>query len=113
LKDAFLAVNPDPQRLRTMHDKDAARMRAFRNVPDDAVRGVRVPTLIVIGDRDVVRLEHGIELSRLFPDARLLVLPGGHGDYLAEVSTAPMDTDYAESTARLVERFLDESGPPR
>jgi pimeloyl-ACP methyl ester carboxylesterase len=113
LKDAFLAVNPDPQRLRTMHDKDAARMRAFRNVPDDAVRGVRVPTLIVIGDRDVVRLEHGIELSRLFPDARLLVLPGGHGDYLAEVSSAPMDTDYAESTARLVERFLDESGTPR
>ena len=29
LKDAFLAVNPDPQQLKTMHDKDAARMAAF------------------------------------------------------------------------------------
>ena len=72
-----------------------------------------MPTLIMTGDRDVTRLEHAIELSRLFPDARLLVLPSGHGDYLAEVSTAPADADYAEITARLVERFLAESEAPR
>ena len=53
------------------------------------------------------RLEHAIELSRLFPDARLLVLPGGHGDYMTEASSAPTDTDYAVITAPLVERFLD------
>src|SRR5205085_237182 len=62
LRDAFLAVNPDPRKLQTMHDKDAARMRGFRDVPDAAVRGVRAPTLIVTGDRDVPRLEHAIEL---------------------------------------------------
>ena len=61
---------------------------------------------MIAGDRDVPRLEHAIELSRLFPDARLLVLPSGHGDYLAEASSAPADTDYAEITARFVERFL-------
>ena len=108
LKDAFLAVNPDSQKLKTMHDKDAARMAGFRDVPVAAVRGVRAPTLIITGDRDVPRLEHTVELSRLFPDARLLVLPGGHGDYLAEASSAPGDTDYAEITARLLERFLSE-----
>ena len=113
LKDAFLAVNPDPQKLRTMHDKDAARMAAFRDVPDAAVRGVQAPTLVITGDQDVARLEHAIELSRLFPDARLLVLPSGHGDYVAEASSAPTDTDYAEITARLVERFLSESQPHR
>lgn len=110
LKEAFLAVNPDPRKLQTMHDKDAARMAAFRDVPDAAVRGARVPTLIVSGDRDVARLEHAIELSRLFPDARLLILPGGHGDYLAEASSTPADEDYAEITARLIERFLGPSG---
>jgi len=111
LKDAFLAVTPDPDRLKTMHDKDAARMASFTDVPDDAVRGVRVPTLVIAGDRDVTRLEHATELSRLFPDARLLVLPSGHGDYLAEASSAPADSDYAEITARLVERFLSGSQP--
>ncbi len=113
LKDAFLAVNPDAEKLKTMHEKDAARMAGFRDLPDEAVRGVRVPTLIMTGDRDVTRLEHAIELSRLFPDARLLVLPSGHGDYLAEASTAPADTDYAEITARLLARFLSEPQPHR
>jgi pimeloyl-ACP methyl ester carboxylesterase len=113
LKDAFMAVNPDSQKLKTMHDKDAARMAGFRDVPDAELRGVRAPTLIIIGDRDVARLEHAIELSRLFPDARLLVLPSGHGDYLAEVSSAPADMDYAEITARLLERFLSEPRPHR
>jgi pimeloyl-ACP methyl ester carboxylesterase len=106
LKDAFLAVNPDPEKLQTMHDKDAARMVAFTDVPDAAVRGVRAPTLVITGDRDVARLEHAVELSRMFRDARLLVLPSGHGDYLAEAWSAPADTDYAEITARLVDRFL-------
>jgi len=108
LKDAFLAVNPDAQRLKTMHDKDVARMIGFTDVPDAAVRAVLAPTLIIAGDRDVARVEHALELSRMFPEARLLVLPSGHGDYLAEASTAPADTGYAEITARLVERFLAE-----
>lgn len=58
-------------------------------------------------------VEHAQELSRVFPDARLLVLPSGHGDYLAEASSAPADTGYAETTARLVERFLSEPPPDR
>jgi pimeloyl-ACP methyl ester carboxylesterase len=37
LKDAFLRVNPDLQALESMHDKDAARMRNFEDVPDDLV----------------------------------------------------------------------------
>lgn len=108
LKEAFLAVNPSSQKLKTMHDKDAARMVGFTDVPDAAVRGVQAPTLIISGDRDVAKPEHAIELSRLFPDARLVVLPSGHGDYLAEASSAPADTAYAEITSRLVNRFLAE-----
>jgi pimeloyl-ACP methyl ester carboxylesterase len=84
LKDAFLKVNPDVQQLKTMHDKDAARMQNFKDVPDDSVRSVRVPTLIVLGDQDIVKTEHAIELQRLIAGARLLILPGGHGDYLGE-----------------------------
>jgi pimeloyl-ACP methyl ester carboxylesterase len=106
LKDAFLTVNPDSQNLKTMHDKDAARMAGFRDIPDAAVRRVLAPTLIISGDRDVVRLEHTIELSRMFPNARSLVLPSGHGDYLAEASSAAADYDYADISARLINRFL-------
>lgn len=106
LKDAFLRVNPDPQKLRTMHDKDAARMRSFQDVPDDAVRSVRAQTLIVLGDQDIVKLEHAVELTRLIPGSRLLILPGGHGDYLGEAVMTRKDTNHPELTARLVEEFL-------
>jgi pimeloyl-ACP methyl ester carboxylesterase len=108
LKDAFLRVNPDERALRRMHDKDAARMRSFRDVPDDVVRSVRAPTLIVVGDRDVVRAEHAAELARLIPGARLLILPGGHGDYLGEAVAASADTGQPELTAQLIEQFLDD-----
>jgi len=107
LKDAFLRVTPDEAKLRAMHDKDAERMRRFRDVPDDAIRGVRARTLVVVGDRDVVRLDHAVALARLFPDARLLVLPAGHGDYLGEAVVTQDETDLPELTSRLVLDFLD------
>jgi pimeloyl-ACP methyl ester carboxylesterase len=106
LKDAFLRVNPDVRQLRTMHDKDAARMLSFADIPGESLRAVRARTLVVIGDRDIVTPEHAVELSRVIPDARLLILPAGHGDYLGEAVAAPLDPKYPELTARLVEQFL-------
>ena len=107
LKDAFLRVNSDPQQLRTMHDKDAARMRDFADVPDATVRTVGVPTLVVMGDRDVATPEHAVSLFRLLPQARLLILPSGHGHYLGETSAGAVDRPYADIAVRLIERFLD------
>jgi len=107
LKDAFLRVNPNVHQLKTMHDKDAARMQSFQDVPDDSVRSVRAPTLIVLGDRDIVKPEHAVELTRLISGARLLVLPGGHGDYIREAVMTQKHTRYPELTARLIDEFLD------
>jgi pimeloyl-ACP methyl ester carboxylesterase len=106
LKDAFLAVNPDPALLKVMHDKDAERMRNFPDVPETLVRSVRAAVLIIVGDRDIVRLEHALDLTRQFPDARLLVLPGGHGDYLGEIVATSDAGAYPAITARLIEEFL-------
>lgn len=81
-------------------------MRSFQNVPEDAVRSVRAATLVLIGDRDVVKPEHALELTRLIPDARLLILPAGHGDYLGAAEAPASETQDPELTARLIERFL-------
>ncbi len=107
LKDAFLRVNPDPERLRTMHDKDAARMRAFADVPTEVVRSVGAATLIVLGDRDIVRPEHALDLARLIPGARLLILPAGHGDYLGEAVSTQGESLLPDLAARLILEFLD------
>ena len=109
LKDAFLKVTPDERKLRTMHDKDAERMRLFTDVPDEALKSIRAGVLIVAGDQDVVRLEHAVESTRLIPGARLLVVPGGHGDYIGEAVTTQTQTGYPELMAGLIDEFLDGS----
>jgi pimeloyl-ACP methyl ester carboxylesterase len=109
LKTAFLEVNPDPERLRAMHDKDLERMQHFIDTSDEDVRSVTAPTLIVIGDRDVVRPEHAVELTQRMPHARLMILPGGHGDYLGEMIVAKAGSRYPEWTAGLIEQFLADS----
>ncbi|HEX6104815.1 MAG TPA: alpha/beta hydrolase [Gemmatimonadales bacterium] len=107
LKEAFLRVNPDPHQLRVMHDKDAERMRNFTDIPDSALKSVRASTLLVLGDQDIVRLEHAVELTRLIPAARLLVLAGGHGDYIGEAVMTRRPSRYPELTAGMIEEFLD------
>lgn len=107
LKDAFLAVNPDPQKLRIMFERDAERMRNFVETSDEDVKSVAAPALIISGDRDVSTPEHAVELAQLIPRARLMILPGGHGEYLGEELTSTKGSRYAELTAALVEQFLD------
>jgi pimeloyl-ACP methyl ester carboxylesterase len=107
LKDAFLKVNPDLRKLRTMHDKDLERMRHFAEISDDDVRKVNAPTLIVLGDRDIPTLEHAVELTHLLPSSHLVVLPGGHGGYLGEQLAAQQPSREPSWTVGLIEDFLD------
>jgi pimeloyl-ACP methyl ester carboxylesterase len=108
LKDAFLQVTPDPDKLRRMYERDIERMRSFRDVPDADVASV--PVLIMSGDRDVPTPEHAVELTHLWPHARLVILPGGHGDYLGAPTSPAHGSRYAELTAWLIEQFLDAPG---
>jgi pimeloyl-ACP methyl ester carboxylesterase len=106
LKDAFLKVNPDEQQLRNSCEKDIDRMLHFKDVPDRDIRSVHAPTLILIGDQDIPKPEHAVELSREFPSARLLILPGGHGECLGELLTMRQGSRAPELTAGFVEEFL-------
>ena len=39
------------------------------------LKDIRIPVMIVLGDRDAVTLEHGIEMHRLIKDSQLCILP--------------------------------------
>ena len=77
-----------------MHDKDAARMRSFRTYRMTAVRSVRAPTLIVLGDQDIVKHEHAVELSS--PDLRRTPADPARWarDYLGEAVMTQKPTRY-------------------
>jgi pimeloyl-ACP methyl ester carboxylesterase len=108
LKTAFLKVNPDEDKLLNMFHKDVERMKNFKDIPDDAIRGIKAPALIIVGSQDVMPVEHAVKLSHMIPGAQLAVLPGVHGFCLGEVTTMKPGNKQPEATAILVQEFLDE-----
>jgi pimeloyl-ACP methyl ester carboxylesterase len=68
--------------------------------PDEVIKNVQPPTLLIIGDQDLVRPDYVVELTRQMPHARLVILPGHHGEYLESKG-------YLSScTAEMVNDFL-------
>lgn len=108
LKDAYMAVNPDSAGLQTMHDKDAARMLAFSDIPEEKLRAIKAPTLIIIGDKDVITPEHAQEMQRLIAGSELAIIPGGHGEYIGEITTLTEDFNERTLVVPLIEKFLDK-----
>ncbi|WP_254154260.1 alpha/beta fold hydrolase [Chryseosolibacter indicus] len=107
-KDAFIKINPDKDALYNMYKRDVARMQSFKDIREEDIKGIQAPTLIIIGDNDVVTPEHAVEMYRQIEHARLMIYPGGHGDYLGEITTIkPGQKDYA--ALPVIEAFLKEN----
>jgi pimeloyl-ACP methyl ester carboxylesterase len=109
LKEAFLKINRDTNALHVMFQRDVTRMRSFPDIKAALMKTIQAPSFIIIGDADVVRPEHAVEMFRLLPHARLAILPGGHGDYIGEIA-APQDSILIAATVSMIEKFLSEPG---
>jgi pimeloyl-ACP methyl ester carboxylesterase len=107
LKEAYLRINPNPDALYTMYKRDVARMQTFTDISEDAIKGIAAPALIIAGNRDVVRPEHAVEMYSKMQHAQLLILPGGHGDYIGEIATMKPGTNNFPAV-EIIEQFLKE-----
>jgi pimeloyl-ACP methyl ester carboxylesterase len=76
LRDAYLGVAPHPENLPTFFTKSVQRMLHFKGWTPEAIRSINAPTLVIIGDNDIVTPEHAVRMFRLLPNARLAILPG-------------------------------------
>jgi pimeloyl-ACP methyl ester carboxylesterase len=106
-READIAVSHDPGHARRMFDLDRELMLGFRDFDDELVASVTAPTLVVGADHDVVRASHFVELAELLPDARILIVPGAHGDYLGERLAAAGDPSALSRTLPHLLAFLD------
>lgn len=106
-KDAYLKINPDANALHRMYERDVARMHSFPDITDDEIKSIKAQALIIMGDKDVVTPEHAIEMHRLLPNSRLAIIPGGHGDYIGEITTL-QDTVLISATVSMINKFLSE-----
>ena len=108
LKAGYLKVASDTNGLQIMHDRDVKRMVNFKDIPDEQIRSIKVPTLIIIGDKDVITPEHAIEMHRLIANSDLAIIPGGHGEYIGEVTTVGPDFRDSELVVPMIEKFLNK-----
>src|ERR687897_659281 len=87
IEEEYLRTAPNPDDFPTLVAKlKQLDMEPFAWPPED-VRGIAAPALLIVGDSDVIRLEHAVELFQLLgggvmgdlaglPKAQLAVLPG-------------------------------------
>lgn len=108
LKDAYLQINPDNDALHKMYERDVARMQSFKDISEEDIKSIKAPVLIICGDNDVVRPEHAVEMYRNMQHAKLAIFPGGHGEYMGEITTVkPGQNEYP--ALPIIESFLQDT----
>ncbi len=106
-KDAFINVNPDSTKLMTMYQKCANRMSHLKDFPDEQIKSIKAPVLLINGDADVATSEHVVAMSKLIPDCKLAIIPGGHGAYLGEITTLKPGYKDSDFVVPMIKRFLE------
>ena len=87
MEQDYLAKSPNPDKLQDLLDKLGAFDKGFTGWTDDEITGIAAPTLITVGDCDMVTLEHAVRFLRLrggdvngdyvgVPASQLAVFPG-------------------------------------
>jgi len=112
MEQEYLAKSPNPDKLQDLLDKLGAFDKGFPGWSDEDIEGIAAPTLITVGDCDMVTLEHAVRFLRLrggdvngdfvgVPSSQLAVFPGS--THFFGMSRTPLVLD-------VVTTFLD--APP-
>jgi pimeloyl-ACP methyl ester carboxylesterase len=108
-QQAYASIAPHPEQWHRLVAKIADLDRATLGWSPEAIALVKAPTLLIIGDSDIVRPEHVVEMFRLLdggvvgdlvglPRSQLAVLPG---------TTHVMLADRVEWLTSMIAAFLD------
>lgn len=116
--EEYMRIAPHPEDFARLFAKKAQMDQQLKDVPAETIRAIQSPTLIIIGDSDLVRPEHAVEMFRLLgggvfgdmppglPNSQLAILPGtshvtalAHADWLAPMITAFLAAPMPQATA--------------
>ena len=112
-QQAYAEIAPRPEHWHRLVAKIADLDRAIEDWPRETIASLQPPTLLIIGDSDIVRPEHVVEMFRLLgggvagdlvglPRSQLAVLPG---------TTHVTLPDRAEWLTSMILAFLDTPVP--
>lgn len=106
----YMQLAPRPEDFTRLFAKKTEMDRQIKDIPEETIRAIKAPTLLMIGDSDIVRPEHAVEFFRLLgggvfgdtpaglPNSQLAILPG-----TSHVSIV----DRADWLVSMINSFLD------
>lgn len=108
--EEYTRISPHPRDFSQIFAKQQELDNEVQDWPAEAIRAIKAPTLLIIGDSDIIRPEHTVELFRLLgggvmgdlvglPRSQLAVLPG---------TTHVTLVDRASWLLSMISTFLDE-----
>ncbi|MGH3086873.1 MAG: alpha/beta fold hydrolase [Rubrobacteraceae bacterium] len=112
--EEYTRIAPDPEYFDTLFAKKTEMDRNLKDIPAEAIEEITAPTLLILGDSDLPRPEHAVEMFRLLgggvfgdtpaglPDSQLAVLPGTSHVSLVE---------RADWLVSMITEFLDAPAP--
>jgi pimeloyl-ACP methyl ester carboxylesterase len=85
--DEYMQIAPNPENFATLFAKKTQMDRQIQDLPAEVIQAIAAPTLLIVGDSDIIRPEHAVEMFRLLgggvagdvaglPRSRLAILPG-------------------------------------
>lgn len=110
----YTRIAPKPGDFDKLFAKKTAMDKQITDIPAESIRAIKAPTLLIIGDSDLVRPEHAVEMFRLLgggvfgdmppglPNSQLAIVPGA-----SHVSIASR----AELVVPMIATFLDAPMP--
>ena len=75
-REAYERTAPDPRHWPTLVAKVMKLGLDSKGWRPEEIQSIQAPVLVMIGDADIVRPEHAVQMFRLLPHAQLAVLPG-------------------------------------
>lgn len=104
LREMYVKVAPHPENWESLVEKSVKAAGEFKGWSADELKTITAPTLVMVGDMDIVRTEHAVELYRILPHAQLAVLPATdhvtillqHADWIAAMLTNFLDVEPTE-----------------
>jgi pimeloyl-ACP methyl ester carboxylesterase len=114
IEEAYLRSAPNPDDFPRLVEKLTKLDTTSFTWPEEDIRAIAAPTLIVLGDSDGIRLEHAVDFFKLrgggvmgdlsgLPESQLAVLPGT--SHFAPPGSGLLDR--ADWLLAMIPRFLD------
>ena len=111
--EEYTRIAPHPEHFATLFAKKTQMDRNIKDLPAETIAAIAAPTLLIIGDSDIIRPEHAVEMFRLLgggvagdlaglPKSQLAILPG---------TTHVTAVQRAELLLAIIPPFLDAPMP--